>query len=204
MNKFKAHSRGASIIEFLIVIGILSLVSLGIFDFGRNLFTFSTVIRNGLSAQQDARKLVRTMVTELRTSSISSSGAYPIYEAATSSIGFFSDIDGDGLKEEVRYYLSNGFLLKAVRVPSGAPPTYSGSASVSTLVVDMRNGTNTPIFSYYDTNYDGTSAPLSLPINIPAVRLIRITLFVDKDPYRSPIPVSVTTQVSLRNLKDNL
>ena len=191
MQRKHIITRGIGLTEFLVGLAILALVSLAVFDFGRNLFSFSAILRNGLIAQQDARKLVRTMVAELRTASVSSTGAYPIFEAATSSIGFYSDIDGDGLKEEVRS-------------PSGSPPTYSGSPNVSYLVGDMRNGTSTAIFSYFDTNYDGGSGPLALPINIPLVRLVRITLFVDRDPYRSPTPVSVTTQVSLRNLKDNL
>ena len=62
----------------------------------------------------------------------------------------------------------------------------------------------TPIFDYYDTNYDGTTAPLAQPVSAIAVRLVKITLIIDKNSLRPPAPITMTTQVSMRNLKDNL
>jgi len=36
------------------------------------------------------------------------------------------------------------------------------------------------------------------------VRLVRITIKIDEDPNRPPAALTSTTQVSIRNLKDNL
>ena len=44
------------------------------------------------------------------------------------------------------------------------------------------------MFRYYDTNYDGTTGALPEPINISAVRLVKITLVIDKDPSALPSP----------------
>jgi len=36
------------------------------------------------------------------------------------------------------------------------------------------------------------------------VRLVKITIVIDKDPQTPPGPMTLTTQISIRNLKDNL
>jgi hypothetical protein len=41
-------------------------------------------------------------------------------------------------------------------------------------------------------------------VSVPAVRLVKITVIVDANPAKMPAPRTFTTQVSLRNLKDNL
>ena len=192
-----------SIIEALVVIAILTAFLLALANFGRDVFSISGILQSGLSAQQDARNIIKTIASELRTASPSSLGSYTIKSVADNDLSFYSDIDGDGLKEEVRYYLSGTILKKSTLKPSGSPLAYTGSPVISDLVADVKNGT-TPIFTYYDTGYDGTTLPLSSPVNLISIRLIKITVMVERDPYRSPTPVSVTTQVSLRNLKDNL
>ncbi len=61
-----------------------------------------------------------------------------------------------------------------------------------------------PIFQYYPATYDGTGSALSIPVTISSVRLVKITVIIDNDPNRSPVPMIVTSSVTLRNLKDNL
>ena len=60
------------------------------------------------------------------------------------------------------------------------------------------------IEEYFDSNYTGTSTPLSQPVQATQVRLIRITVRIEKDPNKSPGPLTATSQVFLRNLKNNL
>jgi hypothetical protein len=95
-------------------------------------------------------------------------------------------------------------LKKGVTTPSGSPLSYSSAEVTTTVVHSVRNATSTPIFEYFDSSYDGTSAPLSSPVAISVVRLIRVTIVVDTDPNRPFRAKTVTTQVSLRNIKDNL
>ena len=201
--KYFNLKKGMGVMEAIVVIAILTALLVAVANFGRDVFSVSGILQSGLSAQQDARNIVKVVASELRTTSPSSAGSYPVKSVADNDLTFYSDIDGDGLKEEVRYYLSGTVLKKSTLKPSGSPLAYSGTPVVSNLISDVKNG-STPIFAYYDTNYDGTTASLSSPINILSIRLIKVTVMVERDPYRSPTPVSVTTQVSLRNLKDNL
>ena len=144
------------------------------------------------------------MSAEIRTASPSSLGAYAIIQTETSSFTFYSDIDSDSLKERVRYFVEDATLKKGVIKPSGMPLTYNPiDEIVSDLVHDIASAA-TLTFSYYDTDYDGTTQSLVEPINISAVRLIKITIVIDKDSQVPPGPMMLTTQVSIRNLKDNL
>jgi hypothetical protein len=63
-----------------------------------------------------------------------------------------------------------------------------------------------PIFEYFDSSYDGsaTAPALIFPVTPINIRLVRITVKIDSDPLQSPDEFIVTTQVSVRNAKDNL
>jgi hypothetical protein len=131
-------------------------------------------------------------------------GAYPIVTSATDSMVFYSDYDDDGIVERLRYYRSGNTLKKGVIEPTSNPPAYNGT-EVSVDEVHDLSGL-APIFEYYDDSYDGsaTATPLAQPVNNQDIRLVKITLTVDRLPGRPPGPITVTTQVSMRNLKDNL
>jgi hypothetical protein len=148
--------------------------------------------------------ILRNIVQELRSSKTGSNGSYPIAQAATSTIVFYSDIDVDGLQDQVRYYISGSDLKKGVIKPTGSPLGYDGAETITTLAYNIKNGTSTALFEYFDSNYNGTSSPLSQPVVINAVRLVRVNLLIDADPRRSPIPRLYTSDATLRNLKDNL
>jgi len=140
----------------------------------------------------------------MREMSPSSVGSYPIAAAATSSITFYSDIDADSVKEQIQYYVQGKRIMKSVINPTGNPLVYNaGSAILSTVVTTIANGTSTPIFSYFDTNYSGTTTPLSIPVNVAAIKLVRINILLDVIPVPT-VPLNVTSQVTPRNLKDNL
>lgn len=202
-NRQKLKS-GFSIVEILVAIFILSLVGVAIATFQKDIFSFNTIISSGLAAQHEARRALKTITAEVRPLSPSSTGAYPIAEADPTSFIFYSDIDTDQLKERVRYFLDGTILKKGVIKPSGTPLSYNpANEIISEIVYDVANGA-TPVFNYYDTNYDGTTSPLVEPVDILAVRLVKVTIVIDKNPNRPPGPITLTTQVSMRNLKDNL
>lgn len=196
--------RGFTLVEIIIAAGIFVAISIIIGNFGRDIFFFNSDLNSSLSVQFDARQVLRKLISELRSTSPSSLGAYPIALASTSTLTFFSNIDDDSLKEQVRYFLQGSELRRGVTKPSGSPLTYNpGNEIISTVTHDVVNGV-IPIFDYFSNNYAGTSSPLSLPVDTLSVRLVRVTLILDKDPNRPPTPITVTTQVMLRNLKDNL
>ncbi len=173
--------------------------------FARNIFYLNNIAGNSLSVEFEARKVLKPMANEMRSASPSSLGSYPLESLGTSTMTFYSDIAGTGVKKEIRYFLDNGALKKGVITPSGSPFVYNPASEVITTVVNnVRNSSSTPVFEYYDANYDGTTAALVMPVSISSVRLIKVTLMIDTDPNRSLGRKTVTTQISLRNLKDNL
>lgn len=201
---------GFTLIEVLVAVGILTFLGLAMVAFQQSVLKNTKFVQSALISQQQTRKTLTAFVKELRTAAPSASGAYAIESAGTSSLVFYSNIDKDTAVERVRYFYAtsstNGVyntLKKGVIEPVGI--TYPAANERFTTVVNfMKNATATPIFEYYDTGYAGTSSSLTLPINIPLVRLIKMSLVVDPNAGRSPIVQTYSTEVSIRNLKSNL
>lgn len=197
-------SLGFSIIELIISISIMLLIGFTIWIFQKNIFSSNNTISGDVIAQNDVHRAFKEITSEIRSASFSSLGAYPIDNATTTSFIFYSDIDDDGVKERIRYFLDGTIFKKGTLKPSGNPLIYNPTnETISETIHDVDNGT-TPIFNYYDTNYDGFTSSLTNPINILAIRLIKITVIIDHDPSKLPSPITFTTQVSIRSLKDNL
>jgi len=196
-----------TIIELMVSLTILVVIGIVIARFQADIFVFTTDLRNGFSADEQARTIIRPMTDEIRSASPSSLGAYPIVLASSTAFTFYSDIDNTGVKDEVSYFVSGNALKKGVIVPTGNPYVYSPSSETITTVVPSllnANSTATPVFQYYDDSYTGTSSPLAQPVTPSSVRLVKITFAIDADPNRSPSARSITTQVEIRSLKDNL
>lgn len=196
--------QGFTLIETLFVLGILGVLGAAVAAFQRDTIGLNSIIQDSLSSQQEMRTTVKDFLSEARSAGPSATGAYPLATAATSTFMFYSDIDLDGARERIRYFLSGTTLRKGVVKPTGSPPTYDASTEQVSDVVHGVVDDGNPIFEYYDAGYDGTSMPLAQPVDIPSVRLVKISLTSDRDPLRPPGPVSITAQASFRNLKDNL
>jgi len=203
-NKIIKNKKGFSLAEILIATAIATIIFFAVFRFGNSVFSLNSDAQKSLSAQSDARQILKTMAKELRSASPSSLGSYPISLASATSITFFVNLDNDAYKEQVRYYVQDKELKKGVTKPSGSPLAYNlSNEKTSILVHDLNNGTS-PTFEYFDSSYTGTSSPLTQPVQITAVRLVRITLIIEPDPNKSAGALKATSQVFLRNLKDNL
>lgn len=200
MKNFLKNKNGFSIIEIIFGISIFALIILSATLLARNVFFYNSFISSSLDDADAGRKLMKTIAAEIRTASFAETGAYIINAASSSSLTFYGDIDNDGLKERVRYFKNGTLLQKGVIEPSGTPLGYSGAETIKTVLPYV---TNTTIFEYYDKDYAGTESPLSSPINIPLIRLIKIIVTTDKDTSRPPDATTFSTQVSIRNLKDN-
>jgi prepilin-type N-terminal cleavage/methylation domain-containing protein len=197
-------TRGFTLVEIVVVVGILGLISVSVGKFAVDVFGLNSFTTGSLTVSQDARNLLRIMTREIRAAAPSENGAFPLVAVSSSTISFYSDVDGTGQRDLVRYYLSSTTLIKGVIAPTGSPLSYvAGNEQTSIVMSDVRNGT-TSIFTYYDNTYAGTSSPLSYPVAIQSVRLVRIDLTLDANADRSPDKKTFTTQVSIRNLKDNL
>lgn len=200
-----ARRSGFTLIEVVVAIGILGMISGAVITLERNISIQAKAIQSSLIAQQQTTRALRSFLKEMRGATQSAGGAYAIESASTSSITFFANIDNDPLIERVRYFLASTSLYKALLEPTGTLYNLANEGSY-VIVRDIRNSSTTPLFEYYDKNYTGTasSTSLALPVDIPEVRLIKMSLPVDPNKARSPVFQTYTTQVSVRNLKDNL
>ncbi len=203
-NFYKKINRGMTILEVVISIAIFSLIMGVIGTFARDLFYYNSIFSGGLTSYDEARKVLQPIASEIRSASASSLGSYSIEKTANTEFIFFTDIDNNGSKERIRYFLSGNIIKRGVIIPSGSPLQYlSANETITDIVHGVSNGL-TPIFTYYNASYNGVTAPLTQPVSVVDVRLVKILFILDADPNRPPAPVTVTTQVSLRNLKDNL
>jgi len=199
------RTKGFTLIEILVSVAIFTMVSIVVSTFQRDIFSLNRNLQSGLNAQLEARHVIKIMVAELRKASPSSLGAYPIELASSTGITFYSDVDNDGLKDKVRYFLNGTTIKKGVIAPTGNPYVYtSGNERITTIVNYVIASSTLPIFEYHTSAYAGTSTPLSQPVTVSSVRLIKINVIIDTNPLTSPRALIVTTQVTPRNLKDNL
>lgn len=188
--------RGVTLVEILVVVGILMVIGGALATFQVDVFRQNNFIYHSLQGEQDARLVLKRLLAELRELAPSDTGAYAISLADKDKLTFYSDIDHDGLHERLRYFLSGLTLQRALLKPSGSPPDYvEANEQVSAVITNLTNP-GSQVFSYYDSNYAGTSTSLTLPVNIPSVRLIKISLTIE--------PVTYESQVTPRSLKDNL
>lgn len=199
------YKKGFTLPELLISIFIISILTLTVSVFQRDVFSLNFMLQGSLNAQIDARHVVKVMINELRRAEPSALGAYPIAAASSTAITFYSDVNGDGTTERVRYFVSGNSVRRGIVVPTGNPLAYNdASETLTTIVSGFVSSSTLPLFQYYPSTYTGTTTPLTSPVNIPSVRLVKVTVIIDKDLNKSPTKIIVTSQVNLRNLKDNL
>jgi len=202
-SKVNCSSRGFTLIEVIISVGLLSGIILMIGLFGQDISNFSLSFSESLLIQQELNLTLQSMAPELRSMAASSLGSYPIAAAGTSSFTFYSDIDKDGLFDRVRYFLQGSTLQKGVLKPTGSPLTYN---PINEIVKDVLHNvvvsTSTDIFTYFDASFTGTEPKMAYPINIPLVRAIEVRLTADQA-QNTPAPVTLSIFETPRNLRSN-
>ena len=197
--------KGMTLVEVIIAISIFLLIIVAVGIFQVNVFSNQKAVSGSFQTSQDAQIILKTIIREIRSMSASANGSYPIVNASNNSLTFYSDTNNDNLNEEITYRLIGNIAYRVSIAPTGSPAVYNpANQSTTTLISNVRNSTSTSFFEYFDENYTGTSTALSMPVNVTAIRLIKVNLTLDIDPYRSPIPVSYSAQINLRNLKTNL
>lgn len=200
------NTKGVTIFEILLAIGLLAIMTGAFAEFFSQSMKTNKHVQNQLLSQIEAQKVLKTMIWEMRTMNISHIGTHAIKTADADQLTFYSDGDGDSLRERIRYFVENQKLKKGTVVPTqsggSGPLEYTGGETVKIVAEDLINPSL--IFEYYDTNYNGSTAPLSFPVVITDIRLIKVTLEIDNPYAEKQDTLTFTTQTSLRNLKDNL
>ena len=190
--------RGFTLIEMLTVIAIFAIVGTALSSMIQYFYRSNDYVLQEQTAVASGRQGLTIAMDNLREASYGDDGSYPISSAATSSMTFYADTNGDGEVEKVNYYISKGTLYRGVVNSTGLPPSYTGQPqATSTLATYIVNSTSTPIFQYYDN----TGALLASPIDVSAIASVVTTLKVDVDPNRSPTTYTLIGSATLRNLR---
>lgn len=202
--KWRQENAGFSLLEVIIAMGIFVLLIGSITAIFSTAFRSKDIVFEQLANQGAARKAAQDFVNELRSAAYSSIGGFPLAVASSTEIIFYSNIDKDSLVERVHYWLSGTTFKKGVIKPSGTPLGYPVNTEASSTAASYVNNGGNPVFYYYDETYTGASStPLSFPVDLTKVRLVGISINIDKDPAKSPAAFAIQAQAEMRNLKSN-
>jgi prepilin-type N-terminal cleavage/methylation domain-containing protein len=204
--KNKQKQFGFTLIEMLAAIFIFSLIGSGIVVLIGNFFTKARQQNLILSDFDQARKLSLTFTSELRNANYGNDGSYPLNQAGDTQVIFYSATGGNtAIVNRIRYYLTGTTLYKGVITPTGSPLTYNvANEVVTTVQSNLANGA-TPVFYYYDGNYGGTGSALAQPINLNAVKFVKINLMIlNQAGIKNTSTSNITAGGAIRNIKTNL
>jgi len=195
------ENKGFTLIEVLISMVILIVITGLILAFFQNVTDSSRRFSSSLIAQQQVQQTLQVIVPELRSAAQANTGAYPVFGVSSTTLGFYSDVDRDGLFERVRYFLDEDILKKGVIWPSGEPLVYDVDDEI---IYDVIEGmvTGAQIFSYFDETATSTeSTQLPSPISIVDIKKVRISIVVNQGTANQPSIVGVEDLVTIRNLR---
>lgn len=192
---------GFTLIEILISVFILAGLILLVTSFSLDVSNFAGFFSESLGTQQEIQQTLRVLKTEVRSMGPAGNGSYAIESASAVSFIFFTDFDGDGLFERVRYYLEGNILKKGVIKPSGNPLAYLPADEKVSELVHYIIPSPPPIFTYYPKEVGTGGTPLTSPIDSSLIRLIKIDLTADENLQSPPGPANVSIFISIRNLR---
>jgi prepilin-type N-terminal cleavage/methylation domain-containing protein len=196
---------GFTLVEIIVVISIVSLISVGVGALSFWGMRLWNVTQDQIKAQDTARTAFDTIAKEIREMQISDNGSYAIDTADHDTLIFYANIDDDVKREKIKYELQGGIIYRWTKKSTGdSPATYAAFTDADRTVIISQIVNTTDFFEYFDDSYSGTSPSLTEPIQLSNVRLIKITASIDYGPSRTPAPLELSTNISLRNLKDNL
>jgi len=207
IKKISQIQLGFSLIEALVTIFIFALIIISLNSFILSGYRAYYYNFQQTAAINEARRGIETMIKEIREAKTGDDGAYPLIEAGDSEFIFYSNIDSDSATERVRYFLDGTNLKKGVTKPTGDPPQYNtANETISVLSQYVRNGTSTPIFTYYNGNWptDTVNNPLPTFTRLSDTKLMDVKVKINVDPNRPPNDFILESDTQIRNLKTNL
>lgn len=195
-------NRGFTLLEILIAVAISATALAFISYFTIDVAGFGLNIQSRLQTERELEMTLRIMLTEIRSMGPAANGAYNIAIANATTFQFYSDIDGDGSFEQVRYFLNGTILQKGITDPVGSPATYPAQNEIiSDVVHSLIPG---PIFTYYGSGYPNETGPLPTPTEIALIRLVKISGTTDEDTTKPPAPTTLSIHATIRNLRGDI
>ena len=190
-------SRGLTLLETLVWIGMFTMIMGAIVSTMVYFYRANSYTLQGAIAITSAQHGVDTMIRTIRQAAYASNGAYPIVSLGANDLVLYANIDTDPAIERVHYYVLGASLYQGVLDPSGDPPVYSGTETVTVLADNVQNLTQgVNAFTYFDAN----GLQMADLTKISDVRVVTVNLSVDTDTSRLPGPVTIRSSAAMRNI----
>ncbi len=195
MLNVKQKSSGMSLIEITIATGLISILavlvsatlSLGLKSYRTN--------RQNIRLQDKVARVVREFESSARAAS-------RITAANGGELAFLRYYDLTSTSPTlVRYFVQDKQFKVGKTAPTGTPPNVvypPENETIDFLVDDLANPTS--LFTYYD----GNNNLLAQPASIADVKMAGLDISLDIDLTKSPVAITESTKVNLRNTKKNL
>ncbi len=186
--------RGFSLVEMVMVVALVSMLTVVITAFLSQSIKSYRIKRQSVDLEEKAAHAMREFEKTTRAAS-------EIKTAGVNELMFLRYFDLTSISPtQVRYFVDGTQFKVGLTQPVGDPPnvTYPPENEVIDLLINDVTNTDS-LFKYYD----GGNEELSVPVNITNVKMISLSISLDKNNL-PPAPITETTIVSLRNMKDNL
>jgi hypothetical protein len=171
----------------VITAAVIGIVAIPLSQFVINGVKSYTIIDGQTNASTELTILSGKMISIIRN-------ATTIIDTESDSFTFTSYAKAtDTLPSQYRYFISGKILSVGITPPG------SSTETVKVLRTDMALGGNS-LFTYEDQN----SNLLSNPVNPATVFQVNLYLAANPNSALSATPISVSNDVSIRNLKTNL
>jgi type II secretory pathway pseudopilin PulG len=189
--------RGMTFVEVVVVIALMGIVGMSLMGAIRYFYRTNAYVLEQTASVDNSRRAITTTLQNLREMTYGDDGSYPLNSAATSTVTFFADVDGDPGVERVRAYVQDGTMYRGITNAAGSPAVYTEQTEqIATIITNIRNAENEPLFRYFDEN--GTE--LAVPINLANVASVRMQVKIDLNPTRAPNVYTLGGSATLRTI----
>ena len=195
-------ARGFTLLELIITFSIILIIVVIAGIFAASMINSQSLFKSSLETQGEVQQAMQVMLQETRAMATSNTGSYPIDIASTSTFGFYSDVNGDGYLDHVKYFLSGKTIKKGTIKPAGNPLSYIPANEIVIDVIHNIVPGSAPVFTYYDQDYTGSELPLPDPAPIPSITAISIQITAQENNQSAGATFSATAVP--RNLRTNL
>lgn len=192
--------QGLTILEVLIAISLSVIILLVMGQLMDIITDLRYRLGRSSTEEEEVRSSLQILAAETRSLGPADNGSYPIVAASSTVFIFYSDVDGDGSTERVRYELATSTLERGIIEPSGDPVHYvtsteSARAFVSAMAVDQSH------FRYFGAAATSTLEPLGEPVDIAQIRALELTIMVNVSTSTDPQFRRFTQFITSRRLR---
>lgn len=190
------NQAGFTILELTIVMVITGLIALPLSSFAINGLRSYSYLEAQSNTSVELNILSGRLGKVIR-------GATTIDTATANSLTFYGYFSPqDTVIKKIRYFISANSIEVGVISPTGSAPNYTydpASEVVKVMRNDMAMGANN-LFTYYDD----VGNLLSGAFTVGQIKQIGIYVAANPNTKQVPVPISLSTKITLRNQKVNL